>query len=53
VQWLATDGTGSIFVPLVSAANLKEDDKPTTEQVVNFADLSKVLDQWRQQILWP
>jgi hypothetical protein len=57
VAWLATDGKGSIFVPLISRANLNFDGStsPATDvnQIVNFGDLAIMGKQWHTTILWP
>jgi hypothetical protein len=52
VQWLVTDGTGYVFLPLVSPANIKADGTPI-QQIVNFGDLAIMGQQWHTQILWP
>jgi hypothetical protein len=52
IQYLATDGTGSISLPLVSTANLKSSGNPNTE-IIDFQDMSVMGDQWHKQILWP
>jgi hypothetical protein len=49
---LALDGGSSIFVPLVSPANLKTGADPNTE-IVNFGDLAIMGQQWHTMILWP
>ena len=57
VAWLATDGAGHIFVPLVSPANLNTDGaaSPATDvnQIVNFGDFAIMGKQWHTTILWP
>jgi hypothetical protein len=52
VAYLATDSTGTIFIPLISHANLKSSGNPHTE-TVDFQDLSVMGDQWHQLKLWP
>jgi hypothetical protein len=52
IRYLATDGTSSVFLPLVSPANIYTAGTPQ-EQIVNFPDLSVMCDQWRTLILWP
>jgi len=52
INYLATDGTGHIFIPLVTEANLKSSGNPTTE-IVDFKDLSVMRDQWHTMVLWP
>jgi hypothetical protein len=52
VAYLATDGTGRIFRPLVSPANLKKGDDPNTE-IVNFGDFAIMAQDWHVQVLWP
>ena len=57
VAWLATDGSGHIFLPLVSPANINTDGvaNPATDvnQIVNFADIATMGKQWHTMILWP
>jgi hypothetical protein len=57
VAYLATDGAGHIFLPLVSPANLNTDGvaSPATDpnQIVNFGDLAIMGKQWHTQQLWP
>jgi len=52
VAYIATDGTGYVFLPLVSTANLKNDGTPI-QQIINFGDLAIMGQQWHTQILWP
>ena len=52
VAYLATDGTGTIVIPINLAANMVAPGT-TAEQVVNFADLAEMCTEWRKQILWP
>lgn len=52
VAYLATDGTGTRLLPLVTRANLKPSGVPATE-IVDFQDLSVMGDQWHQIQLWP
>jgi len=55
IDYLATDGTGSIVVPLVSNANFVLDGGTAEDanQIVNFEDLSYLGAQWHQIKLWP
>jgi len=52
VNYLATDGTGHIFVPLLTDANIKSSGNPSTE-IVNFEDISIMRDQWHTWSFWP
>jgi len=52
VQYEATDGTGSLLLPLTIRENLKVDGTPATE-IVNLKDLALMGQQWHQQVLWP
>ena len=52
VAWLATDGSGTVFIPLISNANLKSSGNAHTE-TIDFQDLSVMGDQWHQLKLWP
>jgi len=52
IDYLATDGTGEIFLPLVSASNINNSGTPQ-QQIVNFPDLSTMCDQWLKTIVWP
>jgi hypothetical protein len=47
VQYLATDGTGSLLLPLTIRENLKVDGNPAAE-IVNFKDFAVLANQWRQ-----
>lgn len=47
-----TLGTVSNYHPLVSAANLS-DNEPANSKMVNFRDLAVMLSQWRLWQLWP
>jgi hypothetical protein len=49
VAYIATRGTGQIFVPVVSAANIKS----SSPQIVNFDDLALMVDEWLTTKLWP
>ena len=56
VAYEATDGTGVVeLIPLVSRSNinLSGGTAGDANQVVNFTDVAKICDQWRQQVLWP
>jgi hypothetical protein len=57
VAYLATDGVGHVFLPLVSPANINTDGStsPMTDvnQIVNFGDIAIMEKQWHTQILWP
>jgi len=57
VAYLATDGSGSIFIPLVSPANINKDGStsPLTDvnQIVDFRDLAIMGKQWHTIQLWP
>jgi hypothetical protein len=52
VAWVATDGTGSLVLPLTAVSNIVHPG-PIPGQVVNFADLAEMCTEWRTQILWP
>ncbi len=49
VAYLATDGIGSIFIPLISPANINTDGGLSTDanQIVNFGDFAILGQQWR------
>jgi hypothetical protein len=55
--WLATDGSGHVFLPLVSPANINTDGSVDPlhdiNQIVNFGDLAIMGKQWHTTILWP
>jgi hypothetical protein len=55
VAYLATNGTGTIMVPLVSKANLYLDGGTAGDanQIVNFEDLSVMGIEWHTINLWP
>jgi hypothetical protein len=52
VAYLATDGTGSVFLPMTSPGNLKSSGNPHTEKI-DFGDLAIMCSQWRTIQLWP
>jgi hypothetical protein len=52
VSYLATDGTGAVFLPLVSNANLKSSGNAHTE-TIDFKDLAVMCQQWHTQVLYP
>ena len=52
VAYLATDGTGSVFLPLVTPANLASSGNPLTEKI-DFGDIAVMCQQWHTQVLWP
>jgi hypothetical protein len=57
VAYLATYGTGHIFLPLASSANLKVDgvngNQSDPNQIVNFGDLAIMGQDWHKRVLWP
>jgi hypothetical protein len=61
VGWLATDGVGQVFLPLISPANINADGStsPATDpnQIVNFGDMAVMETQWLlyhdTPLLWP
>ena len=57
VAYLATDGNGFTFLPLVSPANINQDGSvsPMTDanQIIDFRDIAIMGKQWHTQILWP
>jgi len=48
--YIATRGTGEIYLPLGSPANLEQSGPP---QAINFKDYSILAQQWLTQQLWP
>jgi hypothetical protein len=52
IAWLASDGTGSLLLKLLTPANMVTPG-PVQNQVVNFADLAEMCTEWRTTILWP
>jgi len=50
--YLATKGASGLYFPLVSVANLY-DQEPQNQKKVNFKDLAVLADQWLVQQLWP
>lgn len=55
VDWLATDGTGHLLIPITTPANLYLDGGTAGDQnqIVNFEDLSVMGIQWHTIQLWP
>lgn len=55
IDYLTTNGTGQIIVPINTKANLYLDGGTASDgnQIVNFEDLSVMGSQWHQQQLWP
>ena len=58
IAWIATNGTGSIFVPLAEPSNLKLGkvsigNPPTDVEIVNFGDFALFANQWLTEQLWP
>ena len=62
VEWLATDSTcasctASIYVPLVSTANIKLDgvngNQLDPNQIVNFGDMAIMENEWHTLLLYP
>jgi len=49
IAWLATDGTGSLYVPLQTPTNLYD----VAPHIVNFKDLAVFADNWLEELLWP
>jgi len=49
VAWLATDGTGSLYVPLERSTNLYD----VPPDVIDFKDLVVLADNWLEELLWP
>ncbi len=52
VQYLATDGTGHLVLPLSIPENLETSGTAGTQKI-DLKDMSKMCDQWHQMILWP
>jgi hypothetical protein len=50
IAWVATNGTKSLFVPLVESTNLKMGSPP---EIVNFGDFALFANQWLTEKLWP
>ena len=50
--WLFTDGATRIYVPLVSDADLFEDELEES-RYVNFKDYAVMADEWLLELLWP
>lgn len=57
VAYLATDGVGEVFLPLVSQANINTDGSATpatdVNQTVDFGDIAIMGKQWHTTVLWP
>jgi hypothetical protein len=62
VEWLATDSTcasctASVYVPLVSTANLKLDgvngSQSDPNQIINFGDMAIMENEWHTLLLYP
>jgi hypothetical protein len=57
VAYLATDGEGEVFLPLVSPANINKDGAATPEldvnQIVDFRDMAIMCNEWHTIKLWP
>ena len=59
VEYLATDGTGKLLLPLTTKANLyinEGEASPSASdanQIVDFKDLAVMGSQWHSQQLWP
>jgi len=49
IAYLATDGTGAIYVPLAEPTNLKS----STPEIINFGDFAFFANQWLTEQLWP
>ena len=49
IAWLATDGTGSLYVPLDRVTNLYD----VAPNIVDFKDLVVLADNWLEELLWP
>jgi hypothetical protein len=49
VAYLTTKGTGSIYLSLVSSADLYKSDP----NIIDFRDFSVLSDSWLEQVLWP
>jgi len=45
-------GDPLVYMPLVSAANLS-DDEPQASKIINFKDFNVLADEWLLEILWP
>jgi hypothetical protein len=50
VAWIATNGTGSLYVPLAEPTNLKRGSSP---ERVDFSDFAVFANQWLTEQLWP
>ncbi|MGB7581830.1 MAG: LamG-like jellyroll fold domain-containing protein, partial [Sedimentisphaerales bacterium] len=55
IEYLATDGTGQLLLPITTQANLYLDGGTAGDanQIVNFEDFSVMGSQWHQTQLWP
>jgi hypothetical protein len=49
IAWLATDGTGSLYVPLDRPTNLYD----VAPHIIDFKDFVVFADNWLEQPLWP
>jgi hypothetical protein len=49
VAYIATDGTGSIYLTMGSQANLKS----STPEIIDMGDFAMIAQQWMTEQLWP
>jgi len=49
---VAVRGLGTIYVPVISPANLS-DDEPATQKKVNFLDYARLIMSWLEEQEWP
>jgi hypothetical protein len=49
---LGLAGTGDLYVPLTSPANIS-DDEPINSKKVNFRDFAVLADDWLKELVWP
>jgi hypothetical protein len=52
MAYLATDGGAGIHFPIISPADLYQDE-PEGQQWINFKDYSLLADQYLEKLLWP
>ncbi len=49
IAYIATDGTGSIFIPMGSVANLYS----SSPEIIDFKDYAEMASQWLERKHWP
>ena len=52
IAYIATDGAGSLHIPIVSDADVYQGELPG-EQWINFKDYALIADKYLEEILWP